>query len=107
MAAEVPAGADLGKRVQSAVKVLDAIGGVAEVIKREDKLVIQSSGCPLAAAVTVHPEVCGLAEALVAEIVKTPVQEHCDRSGRPKCRFEIGNKKAQKAQNDWVWISLD
>jgi hypothetical protein len=24
--------------------------------------------------------------------------EHCDRQGRPQCRFEISHKEAQKAQ---------
>jgi len=93
MAANAPAGqsAKLETRVQSALKVLEAIGGAAEIVKQEDKLTIQSSSCPLAAAVTVHPEVCRLAESLVAEIVKAPVEERCDRTGRPKCRFEIGS----------------
>ncbi|HKU72929.1 MAG TPA: ArsR family transcriptional regulator [Pyrinomonadaceae bacterium] len=98
MAANAPAGqsAKLETRVQSALKVLEAIGGAAEIVKDEDKLTIQSNSCPLAAAVTVHPEVCRLAESLVAEIVKAPVEERCGRSGRPKCRFEISHKEAQK-----------
>jgi predicted ArsR family transcriptional regulator len=92
MAANAPVGqtANLENRVQSALKVLEAIGGAAEVVKHEDKFVIEASGCPLAAAVSVHPEVCRLAESLVGEIVKAPVHEKCDRNGRPKCRFEIG-----------------
>lgn len=92
MAATAPVNqnANLESRVQSALKVLEAIGGAAEVVKHEDKLMIQSSSCPLAAAVNVHPEVCQLAESLVAEIVKAPVEEQCDRTGRPKCRFQIG-----------------
>ena len=91
MAANVPAGqsANLESRLQRALKVLEAIGGAAQVVKHEDKLMIEASGCPLAAAVSVHPEVCRLAESLVAEIVKAPVEELCDRTGRPKCRFEI------------------
>lgn len=97
LAANAPAGksANLESRVQSALKVLEAIGGAAEVVKHEDKLVIQASGCPLDAAVKVHPEVCRLAESLVAEIVKAPVHEKCDRSGRPKCRFEIDHEEAK------------
>ncbi|HET6975877.1 MAG TPA: FaeA/PapI family transcriptional regulator [Pyrinomonadaceae bacterium] len=93
MAATAPTGntATLENRVQTALKVLEAIGGAAEAVKREDKLVIEANGCPLAAAVTIHPEVCRLAESLVEEIVKAPVHEQCDRSGRPKCRFEIGS----------------
>lgn len=81
---------DLESRVRSALKALEAIGGAAQVETHEDKIVIRSGGCPLAAAVAVHPEVCRLAETLVAEIVKAPVGEHCDRGGAPKCRFEIG-----------------
>lgn len=80
-------------RVQTAVKVLEAIGGSAEVEKHGDKIVIRGNGCPLAAAVSVHPEVCHLAETLVAEVVKAPVVEHCNREGRPSCRFEITHKE--------------
>jgi predicted ArsR family transcriptional regulator len=80
---------DLESRVQTALAVLAAIGGAAEVEQLEDKFIIHSSGCPLAAAVTVHPEVCQLAETLVSEIVKAPVRECCDRVGSPRCRFEI------------------
>jgi predicted ArsR family transcriptional regulator len=102
MAATAPVrqNANLESRVQSALKVLESIGGAAEIVKHEDKFMIQASGCPLAAAVNVHPEVCQLAETLVAEIVKAPVQELCDRTGRPKCRFEISHEEAQKAQKN-------
>jgi len=80
---------DLEERVEVALKVLAAIGGAAEVELQDDKVIIRSTGCPLAAAVSVHPEVCRLAETLVAEIVKAPVEEHCNRNGPPQCRFEI------------------
>ena len=80
---------DFDERVGVALKVLTAIGGAAEVERHDDKVVIRGQGCPLAAAVTVHPEVCRLAETLVAEVVKAPVEEHCDRDGPPQCRFEI------------------
>jgi predicted ArsR family transcriptional regulator len=80
---------DLESRVQTALKVLAAIGGAAEAEQLEEKFVIRSNGCPLAAAVSVHPEVCQLAETLVSEIVKAPVQECCDRTSNPRCRFEI------------------
>lgn len=89
VAADAPAANDLESRVQIAVKVLESIGGAAEVQESEDRILIAATGCPLAAAVEAHPEVCRLAETLVAEIVKVPVKEKCDREGRPKCRFEI------------------
>ena len=92
LAAAAPAGnkANLEGRVQTALKVLEAIGGSAEVEQHGDKIVIRGNSCPMAAAVGVHPEVCRLAETLVAEIVQAPVREYCDRDGHPKCRFEIG-----------------
>src|SRR5215216_169723 len=97
VAAGAPAGQDdFESRVETALKVLEAIGGAAVAEQHGDKTVIKSSGCPLAAAVTVHPEVCQLAETLVAEIVQVPVAEHCDRDGRPRCRFEISHEGAGK-----------
>ena len=83
---------NLQGRVQKALKVLEAIGGSAELEQHDDKFVIRGNGCPLAAAVSVHPEVCRLAETLVGEIVKAPVVEKCDRESRPRCRFEIDAK---------------
>lgn len=82
--------ADLDGRLQNALEVLRAIGGTPSVERDGEKLTICSGGCPLAAAVVEHPEVCELAEALVAEIVALPVRESCERGTSPKCRFEIG-----------------
>ena len=98
LAAGAPSGNGMGleSRVQTALKVLESIGGAAEAEQHGDKIVIASSGCPLAAAVSVHPEVCRLAETLIAEIVKVPVEEHCDRTGRPKCRFELSCEASSK-----------
>jgi predicted ArsR family transcriptional regulator len=89
-------GADLEKRIHTAVRVLETLGGATEIEHGDDQIVIRGHGCPLAAAVSVHPEVCHLAETLVAEIVKVPVKEHCDRSESPKCRFEISLEKTQE-----------
>jgi predicted ArsR family transcriptional regulator len=80
---------DLEGRVQNALGVLKAIGGSPSVEREGGRLIIRSGGCPLSAAVVEHPEVCELAEALVAEIVGLPVRERCDRGESPKCRFEL------------------
>jgi predicted ArsR family transcriptional regulator len=83
--------ADLEARLQNVLHVLKAIGGTPVVEREEGTLTIRSGGCPLAAAVAEHPEVCELAEALVAEVVGLPVRESCLRDGEsPRCRFEIG-----------------
>jgi predicted ArsR family transcriptional regulator len=84
---------DLEGRLQNALEVLKAIGGTPSVEREGGKLNIRSGGCPLAAAVIEHPEVCELAEALVAELVGLPVRESCERGESPKCRFEIEEKE--------------
>jgi predicted ArsR family transcriptional regulator len=81
--------ADFESRLHSAMEVLKTIGGSPSIEREGDKLFIRSSGCPLSAAVAEHPEVCEIAEALVAEIVGLPVREHCNRGESPKCCFEI------------------
>ncbi len=79
----------LESRTQTALKVLEAMGGAPRMEKENGKLVLRSRHCPLATVVAEHPEVCQLAEALVAEIVGATVKERCERNGSPRCRFEI------------------
>ena len=55
------------------------------------RLVIRGYSCPLAGVTPDHPEVCRMAEALVAELAGVPVHEHCDRGERPRCCFEIAS----------------
>jgi len=84
---------DMESRIGRALTALEAIGGSARVEKEDEKLVICSESCPLAAAVSEHPEVCKLAETLLSEIVGVEVREHCDRQGSPRCSFEITKSK--------------
>ncbi|MFL6254411.1 MAG: helix-turn-helix transcriptional regulator [Pyrinomonadaceae bacterium] len=88
-AASEAADGDLQSRVQTALDALERVGGVAHAEQEGERVVIRSGGCPFADAVSAHPEVCRLAESLIAGIVKAPVSEHCDRDGAPRCRFEI------------------
>jgi predicted ArsR family transcriptional regulator len=80
---------DLRSRAQGALRALEALGGSAILEKEDDKFVIRGRSCPLGVAVKEHPELCELAEALVAKIVQASVEECCDRNGTPKCCFEI------------------
>lgn len=89
----------LEHRAQHTLKVLETLGGAARLEKEDDKLVISSGSCPLGAAVAEHPEVCRLAEALVAEITGAAVQEKCERNGVPRCRFEICQKESDRKDN--------
>jgi len=80
---------DPEERLQKALKAIEALGGSAQIEKRDGKVFLRGQSCPLAAAVVAHPEVCRLAETLVANIVGAPVQEQCDHSEQPQCCFEI------------------
>jgi predicted ArsR family transcriptional regulator len=78
-------------RLEEAVGVLNELGGLAELEEQDGTLVIRGYSCPLAAVTPDHPEVCRMAEALVAEVAGVPVHERCDRSERPRCCFEVAS----------------
>jgi len=85
---------DLSARAEKAAEVLEALGGAPRLEKEEDKIIIQSASCPFGAAVEVHPEVCRVAETLVAQITGGRVREKCDKTSvPPRCSFEITEKK--------------
>lgn len=76
-------------RVETALAALENLGGVAKAVRENGSLIIKSESCPFAEAVSEHPEVCKIAESMVEEIVGGKVQEICDRTASPKCRFQI------------------
>lgn len=86
-------GNDLEQNTQRVLKALESLGGAARIEREDGKVFITSPSCPFSDAVTEHPEVCQLAETLVEEIAGVPVQEYCDRTETPRCRFEIQKPK--------------
>src|SRR5215213_1934819 len=56
---------DLDTRIGKALTALEAIGGAARIERENEKVIICSESCPLATAVSDHPEVCRLAETLL------------------------------------------
>jgi predicted ArsR family transcriptional regulator len=83
-----PQGA-LQERLEAAVGVLNALGGLEELERRQDAYVIHGYSCPLAAVVPGHPALCRLIRALLAELVGTAVEEQCARNGKPSCHFVV------------------
>jgi predicted ArsR family transcriptional regulator len=84
-----PTEAELRERLKIAVDVLKDLGGLAELEDTGDEIVIRCFSCPLASVVKEHPEVCQLAETLLAEIIGVPVREACVRNGAPRCLFRL------------------
>jgi predicted ArsR family transcriptional regulator len=78
-----------GARLESAVEVLNELGGLAELEEHDGSLVIRGYSCPLAGVTPDHPEVCRMVETLIAELAGVPVHERCDRGERPRCCFEV------------------
>jgi predicted ArsR family transcriptional regulator len=84
-----PAGEPVEARAQAAVELLNTLGGEAQLEQHENKLVIRGCGCPLSAATSRRPEVCRAVEALLTEVVGSPIQECCAHGDRPQCRFDV------------------
>ncbi|MGA7733112.1 MAG: ArsR family transcriptional regulator [Chloroflexia bacterium] len=79
----------LSVRVESAVAVLNKMGGLAELREEDGKLFIHGYSCPLLAAVPRHPQVCKLTETMLTNLVGAPVYEQCDRAEPWHCHFEL------------------
>ncbi len=80
----------LASRVQSAARVLNSIGGAAQIEKQGDGFCILSQGCPLAGVTADHPETCYMIEKFLAGLTHAPVRESCLRGMHPRCRFNVG-----------------
>jgi predicted ArsR family transcriptional regulator len=86
------ASGSLQNRVTGASRVLNDLGGVTVVEKAGNAYHIIGRACPLSRAVESDHCVCAAVTELVAEVVDAHVTERCDRSGRPRCHFEISNR---------------
>ena len=76
-------------RLETAVGVIEELGGLAELEERDGSFIIRGFSCPLAGVVLDHPEMCRMVETLLTELVSVPVYEHCDRGERARCCFEV------------------
>jgi predicted ArsR family transcriptional regulator len=79
----------LSKRVAQASGVLNDLGGITTVEQSGSGYRIVGTACPLASVVKTESCVCAAVTSLVAEVAGADVRENCDRSGRPRCCFEI------------------
>jgi DeoR family transcriptional regulator, suf operon transcriptional repressor len=86
-----PAG-NLGSRVAMVSEMMNEQLGALTHVEGNGGYIIRGMGCPLAALTGKHPGVCRAIESLIAEVLRVPVRECCDRSERPKCCFEIGSR---------------
>ena len=83
----------LRKRITGASELLNSLGGITAVERSGDTYRIVGRACPLASAVEADHCVCSIVTALVSKVVDAEVRERCERSGRPKCCFEISTRE--------------
>ena len=79
----------LGARVSAASELLNTQLGALTHVDENGGYVIRGAACPLAALTGKHPAVCLAMESLLTEVIGATVHECCDRSGRPRCCFEV------------------
>jgi predicted ArsR family transcriptional regulator len=78
------------ERVAAAAAALRELGADLDVQRVKGGWRLQGYGCPLSAVTAPHPEVCALAQAIVADVSGCTVRECCDRSvDRPRCAFAV------------------
>ena len=91
LGAELAASAGPGQKMADrVVAILGALGGEVEVEEASrGRLTVRGLGCPVADAVRVTPAACGAVTALLEGALDAKVVERCDRSGAPRCCFEV------------------
>ncbi len=87
----------LQARAEAASELLNELGGLTDVDEEGRDLIIRSHGCPLAATAVDHPETCSAMESLVSEFVGAAVTQRCERTNRPRCRFQIAGDDGDSA----------
>jgi predicted ArsR family transcriptional regulator len=90
------------QRARRTLKVLEELGGLAELEERDGRFSIRGFGCPFSQVVAAHPKLCLVAEVLVGELLGQPVHEQCERGdGRARCCFvaadDDGDDDARRA----------
>jgi DeoR family transcriptional regulator, suf operon transcriptional repressor len=88
---------DLTSRAESALAVLEQLGGGGRIEAIEDGVAIQGAGCPIGAVVGKHELSCVAVAALVSALTGASVRERCDRRERPRCRMELSEGPRRRA----------
>lgn len=96
LAGPVAASGHRAARLKTAAALLRQLGALVDVAEENGHTTICGHGCIVSRAVSEHPAVCHAIESLLSEVLDEEVHEHCNRVGRPSCRFEIGGNGASR-----------
>ncbi|HEX4683202.1 MAG TPA: helix-turn-helix domain-containing protein [Gemmatimonadaceae bacterium] len=83
------------RRVELASRLLNDLGGLTTIERSKDggTFMIRGCSCPLGVAVAERKEVCNAVQVMLSDVVGADVREHCDRSERPQCCFEVSVRR--------------
>ena len=81
----------LRSRAREAGRLIEAIGGSITIEPDHGTFLLHGEGCPLAAVVAHHPEVCKMVEHFLARSTGASVKQQCHHGPNPRCRFQIRN----------------
>jgi predicted ArsR family transcriptional regulator len=82
-------GLSLEKRAKMALRIVEDLGGLAELEQRGQQAFVIGFGCPFSESVKKHPKLCIVVEALVGTLLGREVQEQCQRGERSRCCFLV------------------
>ena len=79
----------LRSRAREAGRLIEAIGGSITLKSDHGTFLLRGEGCPLAAVVAHHPEVCNMVENFLARSTGASVKQQCHHGPNPQCQFQI------------------
>lgn len=83
-------GLDNQERLREVGRLLQELGGIAEIEEREDGCRIRGFNCPLASLVAARPQACVISHALIRALLgEATVRERCEHNGVARCAFEV------------------
>ena len=85
----------LEARVRFASRMMNEQLGAVTHVEGNGGFVIRGAACPLAALTGKHPAVCLAMESFVGDVIGAATSECCDRSGRPRCCFEVAHSSGE------------
>lgn len=80
---------ELATRLQSAVALLNDMGGVAELQEDQEHYLIQGYHCPFASIASPQREMCKLTQTLLTDLLGVPVTEECGQHKPARCCFAV------------------
>ena len=78
-----------GSHAAARAAMIESLGGGATITPGRGHVLLEGTGCPLAAAVRKEPATCALVEGLLERHAGVNADQICNHGERPSCRFRL------------------